>query len=864
MSEIKRASIAIMHKYTTAEDWAQKNPILGAGELGIESNTKKFKFGDGVTPWNSLSYATRLNIENLQDGEDSGTLQQFSNTTNFTIPSSITDSDSITYNIDFITEGREDTDKIGANGSFAISLGKTSASGIAAFTSGEGNIVSGNYSFANGYHNIVRGTSSQAFGFGTSVGLEAIAATAFGIGTQATKSAQFVLGKYNETNSDALLIIGNGSNNTNRSNALYIDKSGNIYSEQITEIKEDIESIKEEIGDFDFSASIDQEFNPLSENAQSGIAVNQALGTLNLNFVLGLGENSMQKKNADAIAEASIAFGNNSIAGIRLSKIYSRNNTTVFGRKFIVKSDAFKVNDILSVIDNDAFYYSNIYRVMEVAPDSEGYLITVDTTSTKSYSTETDFSKGNKNTGRPVYLSASYKLGENINCKVRSQHTSPNSYYDVDLINYEITKQYDDEYYLIEYTANQKVHSLIIRIKITADSSGKQIIQIPKSVTLTNGQELTIYPLVLSSDRASSGEETEDGYIEKGLGAISFGVESLSVGTGSLTLGTKTEASGNYSLALGYYTEASMNGAFASGYFTTASGNYSTTFGVFTQATEQGAIAVGRETIASAVYAYAEGWGTKATAQNAHAEGYYTEAKGKNSHSEGSGTYAYSPFCHAEGRGSKAGDSTNTVDDVGSGVCAHAEGYGTKATHKYSHAEGFKTQALQEGAHAEGKETVAAGYYSHAGGEYSEAHGSGSFAFGYDSEAHASYSFAGGYKGYTTDNAYGSFSFGNDTRTYHKFASAFGNKTSTGRDYQMVVGTENINDPNAVFIVGNGGFNQEQNATSWRNAFEVLYDGDIIIYNKNTKKYYNLISILNKLGGFSKSDIEYEPDYATT
>ena len=108
MSEIKRASIAIMHKYTTAEDWAQKNPLLGAGELGIESNTKKFKFGDGVTPWNSLSYATRLNIEILQDGEESGTLQQFSNTTNFTITRSITDSDSITYNIDFITEEREE------------------------------------------------------------------------------------------------------------------------------------------------------------------------------------------------------------------------------------------------------------------------------------------------------------------------------------------------------------------------------------------------------------------------------------------------------------------------------------------------------------------------------------------------------------------------------------------------------------------------------------------------------------------------------------------------------------------------------------------------------------------------------------
>lgn len=45
------------HRYNTAAIWSYVNPILIKGEIGIESDTKRFKFGDGETPWNNLSYA---------------------------------------------------------------------------------------------------------------------------------------------------------------------------------------------------------------------------------------------------------------------------------------------------------------------------------------------------------------------------------------------------------------------------------------------------------------------------------------------------------------------------------------------------------------------------------------------------------------------------------------------------------------------------------------------------------------------------------------------------------------------------------------------------------------------------------------
>jgi hypothetical protein len=41
----------------TASQWTTANPVLAAGEMGVESNTNKSKFGDGTTAWNLLPYS---------------------------------------------------------------------------------------------------------------------------------------------------------------------------------------------------------------------------------------------------------------------------------------------------------------------------------------------------------------------------------------------------------------------------------------------------------------------------------------------------------------------------------------------------------------------------------------------------------------------------------------------------------------------------------------------------------------------------------------------------------------------------------------------------------------------------------------
>ena len=50
-------AVRIQVRRGTASEWTTANTILSAGEIGFESDTNKFKIGDGAGAWNSLPYA---------------------------------------------------------------------------------------------------------------------------------------------------------------------------------------------------------------------------------------------------------------------------------------------------------------------------------------------------------------------------------------------------------------------------------------------------------------------------------------------------------------------------------------------------------------------------------------------------------------------------------------------------------------------------------------------------------------------------------------------------------------------------------------------------------------------------------------
>jgi hypothetical protein len=49
-------STQIQFRRDTSANWISNNPVLGAGEVGLETDTNAYKMGDGITSWTSLNY----------------------------------------------------------------------------------------------------------------------------------------------------------------------------------------------------------------------------------------------------------------------------------------------------------------------------------------------------------------------------------------------------------------------------------------------------------------------------------------------------------------------------------------------------------------------------------------------------------------------------------------------------------------------------------------------------------------------------------------------------------------------------------------------------------------------------------------
>jgi hypothetical protein len=52
-------------RYDTAASWESNDPVLLAGEMGVESDTGRFKFGDGVLVWSELKYVRTDTIKTV-------------------------------------------------------------------------------------------------------------------------------------------------------------------------------------------------------------------------------------------------------------------------------------------------------------------------------------------------------------------------------------------------------------------------------------------------------------------------------------------------------------------------------------------------------------------------------------------------------------------------------------------------------------------------------------------------------------------------------------------------------------------------------------------------------------------------------
>ena len=56
MITVRDMGVRIQLRNDLAINWSTKNPILAQGEIGIESDSRKLKIGDGINTWNHLIY----------------------------------------------------------------------------------------------------------------------------------------------------------------------------------------------------------------------------------------------------------------------------------------------------------------------------------------------------------------------------------------------------------------------------------------------------------------------------------------------------------------------------------------------------------------------------------------------------------------------------------------------------------------------------------------------------------------------------------------------------------------------------------------------------------------------------------------
>lgn len=67
--------IRLQFRRGTSTEWTTNNPVLLSGEMGLETDTNRFKIGNGTTHWTGLDYSAGslntskdVDISNLSDG----------------------------------------------------------------------------------------------------------------------------------------------------------------------------------------------------------------------------------------------------------------------------------------------------------------------------------------------------------------------------------------------------------------------------------------------------------------------------------------------------------------------------------------------------------------------------------------------------------------------------------------------------------------------------------------------------------------------------------------------------------------------------------------------------------------------------
>lgn len=499
----------------------------------------------------------------------------------------------------------------------------TTASGTSSHAEGSGTTASGYYSHAEGSTTNATADTSHAEGSGTTAsgyashaegsGTTATAGSshAEGSGTKASSANQHVQGKYNveDTTGAYAMIIGNGTSDDARSNALTVDWNGNVECGTINGVDvTQISSGGSGVGQVDATKGATYHgeiFNSYPD--PDSHYVNSATGQYS--HAEGFGTKA-SGDTSHAEGASTTASGNNSHAEGASTKAtgqYSHaegNGAKASGERSHAEGNGTTASGEISHAEGSSTTAS------AYASHAEGS----STTASGYYS----HAEGASTTASGQ---CSHAEGQHTKASSDNQHVQGKFNVEDTANNYAMIIGNGYETFNTETFKKETIHSNAL----TIDWDGN--IQCGK--TDINGN-FTAYGTINGVDitQISSGGSSGVGQVDATEGASYHG-EIFNSYSGS----SKNIATANFSHAEGYQTTTTGAGSHAEGYYTIASAHASH--------------AEGYQTTASGAYAHSEGYQTTASETHSHAEGFFTKASSENQHVQGefnvedaNGTYA--------------------------------------------------------------------------------------------------------------------------------------------------------------------------------------------------------------------------------
>ena len=572
----------------------------------------------------------------------------------------------------------------------------TTASGTSSHAEGSGTTASGYYSHAEGSTTNATADTSHAEGNSTTAsgyashaeGSETTATAgsshAEGSGTKASSANQHVQGKYNveDTAGTYAMIIGNGTSDTARSNALTVDWSGNIQCGTVNGV--DVTSL----------------------SGGSGSGVGQVDTTAD---ATAHGEIFNDYIHNEATGEFSHAEGNSTTASGANSHAEGRDTTA---------SGMYSHAEGYSTTASG--YYSHTEGLNTKATGDYSHAEGSSTTASGKYSHTEGYNttaSGNhshaegqytKASGNQQHVQGKYNIEDTVNkyAMIIGNGTSDNARSNAFAVDWNGNIQCGKT----DINGNFTTYGTINGVDITQISSGggSGVGQVDGN---KHGEIFNAYD--------GSGKN-----VATGSYAHAEGYKTSATGSGSHAEGNVTVAYGQNSHAEGYYTYAAISEQHVQGRY-----NVKDTDGVYAMIIGNGTgddtrsnrftvdwngnIQCGKTDTSGNFTTYGTINGVDVTQISGGsgvgqtADGAVVNGEIFNNYTDNKATANYS---HAEGSNTTA-----------SGTCSHAEGSGTTASGHHSHAEGDYTTASGRYSHAEGQNCVASGTHSHAEGCYTKA-----------------------------------------------------------------------------------------------------------------------------------------------